>query len=77
MEKQTSEFRVVAYFKDVFPSPTTYKRKTYKIYDEAKKAFYEALEFYHQRQYLKHLESVAIEERLVTDWRYIEGREED
>lgn len=76
MEKYMSEFRVVAYFKTVYPSPTQYKRKTYKTYQEAEKAFQEALEFYHRPQYLKHLESVCIEERQVSEWRWVNSVDE-
>lgn len=76
MEKFNSEYRVVAYFKDVYPSPTQYRRKTYKTFEEAQEAFNEALKFYHRPQYLKHLESVAIEDRQVSEWRWIGSEDE-
>lgn len=78
MEQLHSEFRIVAFFKDdVFPSPTQYKRKIYKTIEDANANFPIALDFYHQKQYLKHLESVSIEERLVSDWRCINSVDEE
>ena len=67
----TDEYRIVAYFKDTYPSPTTYKRRTYKTLEDAERDFPKALKQYREKPYAKHLESVSIECRQVGPWRWI------